>query len=307
MNILLSVTARFFSIAVAAAMFFALTSLTAVAMGKEAQNISPLEYRISDGTVLKGWVSLPPGSKGQKLPGIILIHGGSSLSEKNEKFGPRHFLEMKEVQKSIGSKYAVFSVEYKSNYFGDALEFESITAAYKKFISEPYVDSDRVATVGISHGGFLALLSALDPSNGVKAKAVADISGVVDLEMHVRFYEKKIKEEPKLADYDKYAVSGVKKALGWPPDRDSATKENYRKRSALSFVGSSNIPILVVHGEKDKFVPFEHATALNKEAEKRGKKIEFKPIRGWLRGNHFLIAGNDSVWEAVMAFLEKNI
>ena len=114
MNILLSGTARFFAIAVAAALFFALTSLSAVAMGKDAQNISPLEYRISDGTVLKGWVSVPPGSKGKKLPAVILIHGGSSLSDKNEKFGPKHFLEMKEMKRSIGSKYAVFSVEYKS-------------------------------------------------------------------------------------------------------------------------------------------------------------------------------------------------
>lgn len=289
-----------------AVLLFAAAAFDATASGKGPE-VKPLEYRIPDGTVLKGWVSLPPGQDGKKIPGVILIHGGSSLSSKDEKFGPRHLLEMKEVQKSIGRSYAVFSVEYKSNYFGDSLEFDSITAAYKKFVSEPYIDPERIAVAGISHGGFLALLSALDPANGVRAKAVADIAGVVDLEMHVRFYEKRIKEDPKLSDYDKYAVSGVKNALGWPPDKDGRTKENYRKRSALSFVKDSNIPIIVIHGKQDKFVPFDHALALNKEAEARGKKIEFHPVSGWLRGNHFLIAANDSVWEKVEEFLEKNL
>ncbi len=293
---------------IAAIVVFTLAALSVAAMARQSESsIEPLEYKISDGTVIRGWVSLPPGGKGKKLPGIILIHGGSSLTSKDEKFGPKHFLEMKEVQKSIGQKYAVFSVEYKSNYFGDSLEFESITAAYKKFITEPYVDPDRIALVGISHGGFLALLGGLDPANGIRAKAIADISGVVDLELHVRFYEKKVKEESKLADYDKYAVSGVKNALGWPPDRDEATRRNYRKRSALTFVKDSNIPILVIHGKSDKFVPFDHALALKSEADKHGKKIEFHPISGWLRGNHFLIASNDSVWDMVVEFLGKNL
>lgn len=278
-----------------------------VAEASVKTNIEPMRYGLSDGTELKGWVSLPENGGKGKLPGILLIHGGASLSGDDERFGPKRMLEISAVQKNLGTKYAILSVEYRSEYFGDANEFKSVTAAYKKFITEPYVDQSRVALVGVSHGGFLALLGALDPDNKIDAKAVVNISGVTDLEMHVRFYEKKVKEDPKLSHYDQYAVSGVKKTLGWPPDRDENTRENFRKRSALSFVKDLGIPLLVMHGQNDQFVPFAQAEALVAEAKKHGKKVEFEAVSGRLRGNHFLIASRGAVWKRVSEFLDRNL
>lgn len=302
---LLPVEAKSFVLPGVVLLLFAFSVFFAEASVKT--NIEPIRYSIPDGTELKGWVSIPENRGKGKFPGILLIHGGASLSGDDERFGPKHMLEISAVQKNLGAKYAIFSVEYKSEYFGDANEFKSITAAYKKFITEPYVDPSRIALVGVSHGGFLALLGALDPDNAIDAKAVVDISGVVDLEMHVRFYEKKIKEDPKLSNYDSYAVSGVKRPLGWPPDRDGKTRENFRKRSALSFIKDLDIPLLVIHGKSDKFVPFAQAEALIAEAKKHGKKVEFEAVPGWLRGNHFLIASRGAVWERVSEFLDKNL
>ena len=270
-------------------------------------DVAPMLYSIPGGAELKGWVSIPRNRGKGKPPGILLIHGGASLSDKNDRFGPKHMLEISAVQKNLGSRYVIFSVEYKSEYFGDADEFRSITAAYNKFITEPYVDPSRIALVGVSHGGFLALIGALDPDNAIDAKAVVDISGVVDLAIHVRYYEKRIKEAPRLSSYDSYGVSGVKRALGWPPDKDAQTKENFRKRSALSFIKDLDIPLLVIHGKSDKFVPFAQAEALVEEAEKHGRKVEFEPVSGWLRGNHLLIATREAVWERVAKFLDKNL
>jgi dipeptidyl aminopeptidase/acylaminoacyl peptidase len=284
---------------------FAVASLFFFAEAKQTKlNVSKIEYSISDGTSLTGWVSVPEGAK--KLPGVILIHGGASLSDKDEKYGPKHLLEMDEVAESIGHKYAVFSVEYASKYFGDAREFESIIAAYRKFVKEPYVDPERIAFVGISHGGFLALLSSLDPAHGLKSKAVVDISGVTDLAMHVRHYENWMKKDKDMKKYDAYGVSGVKNALGWPPESDLRAKENFSKRSALTYIKDAKIPVLVIHGAKDRFVPFEHAAALVSEARKHNKPLELVEIRG-LMGGHFLIASKDEVWERASAFLGKNL
>ena len=304
------VEARSFKVLVVAFLLtiFIFASFFAEASTKATKaKIKPIKYSLQDGTELQGWVSIPDRSGKCKLPGILLIHGGASLSGNDERFGPKHMLEIKAVQRHLGADYAIFSVEYKSEYFGDSNEFSSIIAAYNRFIAEPYVDPSRIALVGVSHGGFLALLGALDPDNGIDAKAVVDISGVVDLAMHVRFYEKRIKEEPKLSNYDKYAVSGVKRRLGWPPDRDARTRENFRKRSALSFIKSLDIPLLVIHGKSDKFVPFAHAEALVEEAKRYGKKVELVAVPGRLRGNHFLIASRGAVWRKVAEFLDKNL
>ncbi|MEA1924122.1 MAG: prolyl oligopeptidase family serine peptidase [Pseudomonadota bacterium] len=256
--------------------------------------------------MLTGWVSRPASGGTAKLPAIFLIHGGSSLSSEDERFGPRKLLESKAITTHLAKKYVIFSVEYKSRYFADDLEFESIKAAYKVFKKLPDVDKNRIAVMGISHGGFLALLAVLNPDLDIKAKAVVSVCGVVDLAMHVRYYEELVKKD-KFAQYDSYGVSGVKNRLGWPPDKSKQAKTAYQNRSALTYAKNLNIPLLLVHGKADKFVPFEQTERLAVELDKYGKSYELHAVPGFFRGHHFLIFSRGKVKDWVADFLAKNL
>ena len=155
--------------------------LVPYAWGGSAGAAKPVPYTLADGTRLVGYLSLPPNyQKGQKYPAILLIHGGTGDSG-----GLRHrakeFIHIKPVQKHLCPKYVVFSPAYSSDYLGGPEEIESLAAALKTMAALPQVDPGRIAALGVSHGGYLALMAAVQPRMAGKIRAVVSISGVTDV------------------------------------------------------------------------------------------------------------------------------
>ncbi|MGB0580199.1 MAG: alpha/beta hydrolase fold domain-containing protein [Limisphaerales bacterium] len=65
---------------------------------------------------------------------------------------------------------------------------------------------------------------------------------------------------------------------GTPADKMSAKKKN--DVSPLHFVSRDDPPILIVHGDADVIVPFEHATVLEKALKKAGVPVELIRVKG---------------------------
>ena len=266
-----------------------------VSWSREAGATSPIDYALTDGTRLTGYLSLPPDYQpGRKYPAILLIHGG--MGDGKELLSRADgFLKIRPVQEHLCRRYVVFSAAYHSDYLGGPQEIESLAAALQALAGLPQVDPARIAALGVSHGGYLALMCAGHPGIPVKIRAAVSISGVVDV---AAFLQQRF-------GGNRLGLSPVGRALGWPPDQDARTRENYARLSVLTYVGNFQAPVLAIHGTRDHLVPVSQARSLKAALEQRHKVFEYLEIPTGKIGGHFIIVTNKAVWEKIDAFLKK--
>ena len=265
--------------------------------------ITAVSYTLSDGTRLTGYLSIPPGYRqGERYPAILLIHGGRGVSRNSPRGLAEEYLKLKPHQEYLSRGYVVFSGEYYADHLGDSREFQSMTAALKTMAALPQIDPQRIAAVGASHGGYLALMCMTHPDINPKPKIAASICGVVDVADWVK-YVQTIKDKPGLLPgLREFALIKVPRAFGWPPDKDPETRGNFARISVLSYVKNLESPILVIHGDGDTVVPITQARMLREALQQEKKNYEFFEVHN---GGHFIFQNDNSVWEKIEAFLKK--
>ncbi|MEW6387269.1 MAG: alpha/beta fold hydrolase [Thermodesulfobacteriota bacterium] len=282
-----------------------------------AAGVTPVAYRLPEGRQLTGYLSVPPTYRpGEKYPAILLIHGGKGVDAAGLQRQALTFLKTRVVQEHLAPRYVVFSAEYYSEYFADPRELASMAAALKTLTALPQVDPRKVAALGVSHGGYLALMCAVHPEIRPKPRAAVSVSGVVDVAAFVadklrakqiilsRWPESAgvVEREP----YD-YVTRKVVEAWGWPPDRDAATRENYRRASVLTYVKHLAGPLLVIHGSTDHLVPLSQAQELRKALKAQHKSGDVLIIPTGKTGGHFIFFTDPQVWQKIMAFLGQHL
>jgi dipeptidyl aminopeptidase/acylaminoacyl peptidase len=128
-----------------------------------AQKIA-LHYRGSDGALLHGYVSLPPGKDAAKLPMVTMVHGGPWGKFDNDYSAL--------VQLLVNRGYAVFqpnfraSTGYGDKYmtapksdFGNGRVQADIIDGVRWLVAKGVGDKDRLAIMGDSFGGYSTLLA----------------------------------------------------------------------------------------------------------------------------------------------------
>jgi dipeptidyl aminopeptidase/acylaminoacyl peptidase len=284
----------------AVAMLLAFSQLT---NSQIPPGITAVHYALADGTRLTGYLSLPRGyQKGERYPAILLLHGWRGVSRQRPQGLAESYLKLKIHQKYLCQQYVVFSGEYYADYLGDSREFQSMAAALKTMATLPQVDPQRIAVVGASHGGYLALMCMLHPDIQPKPKIAVSICGVVDVAEWV-VYLHTIKDKPGLLPgLRQFALIKIPLAFGWPPDKDPETRENFARISVLSYVKNLESPILVIHGDRDTVVPITQARMLREALRQEKKNYEFFEEHN---GGHFIYINSNAVWEKINAFLKK--
>ena len=146
--------------------------------------VKPIRYPAADGTMIPGYLTLPPGrNDATGLPAIVLPHGGPSA---RDEWG---FDWLSQFYAARG--YAVLQPNFRgSSGYGDAWFKENGFRAWKVAIADVLdagrwlvkagiADPAKLAIVGWSYGGYAALQSAaVDPG---LFKAVVAIAPVTDL------------------------------------------------------------------------------------------------------------------------------
>jgi len=108
------------------------------------------------------------------LPAILFLHGGvgggdmPAMKASTRQPILEHFFKLGHV---------VMSADYRRYHFGEN-QIQDILAAYRKLESCPFVDQSRIAIIGGSHGGYLALMLA----TRIPLNAVVSMAGLVDIE-----------------------------------------------------------------------------------------------------------------------------
>ncbi len=251
--------------------------------------MKPVKIKSADGVMLPGYLTLPVGSSGKKLPTVVYPHGGPHIRDR------WRFDEMVQFFASRG--YAVLQVNFRGSvgYGYDWYEqghrnwgtvmVDDITASTKWAIAEGIADPANTCIIGWSFGGYAALMSAVREP-GLYRCAVS-IAGVADLRA--------------LAREDSRFYGGRRRVAHTLGDDVSELKAG----SPLRAVEKIQVPVLLVHGDNDIQVSVDHSRRMARALKGQDKKHELVVIKD---GNHSLsrYEWRETLLTKIEAFLATN-
>jgi dipeptidyl aminopeptidase/acylaminoacyl peptidase len=253
----------------------------------------PVRYTARDGTVIRGYLTLPRGRPAKNLPLILMPHGGP--------FGIRDKLSYNdEVQLLANRGYAVLQPNFRgSGGYGDAFfklgegqvgrgMQDDVDDAMDWAVKEGIAEPKRVCVVGGSYGGYAALWAVL--RNPERYICAASWAGVTDW--------------AKMLAYDRrYLTSSASKS--WQARVQGDKTFDLDAVSPYRLAGQLSRPVLLAHGTKDVIVPFNQYTLFEKATRTAPVKPETLVIPE--EGHSFSKAENEQKWyEALEAFLLKH-
>jgi dipeptidyl aminopeptidase/acylaminoacyl peptidase len=222
----------------------------------------PVVFAGADGLPIRGQLFLPRGATG-KRPAAIFFHGGS----RRQMLLGWHYLDYYHktvaLNQHLASRgFVVLSVNYRSGTgygleFREALnygatgasEFNDVLGAGLYLRGRADVDPARIGLWGGSYGGYLTALG-LSRASDLFAAGV-DIHGVHDWNVVVRNF---------VETYD-------------PRSRQDAARLAFDSSPMASLDGWRS-PVLLIHGDDDRNVPFSETVTLAEELRKRGVEFE---------------------------------
>jgi dipeptidyl aminopeptidase/acylaminoacyl peptidase len=225
---------------------------------RAAKNIQEVNVKGVDGKAIYSCLKKPKGDG--PFPAVIFIHGGLGDDPKYT----RAMLDWSVAELLLQEGFVVFSSDYRVDLTGK--DIGDVMAAFKFAAELPYVDDQKIAYFGDSHGAFLALMATTqtNPFALIHGWGVADMA---DWYWH-------IKDKP--ISYYKNVAKDLAKSLGGTPIQ---VPESYRQASPTTQVANIKCPVLILHGEEDKEVPVSHAYKLAEALEKAGGSYELKVFK----------------------------
>ncbi len=200
-----------------------------------------------------------PGYVHGPLPGVLVMHGGSWQTGNSREFVALNgYLAARD--------YLVFSVNYrlapKWKFPAGRDDVLSAIAYLKVYSKELGLDPTRLALVGRSAGGQLALLAAYT-ANEPAIRGVVSVYGPTDLRYG---YEHPARKQ--LID-----TRGVLETyLGGSPEK---ADEAYFAASPINFVTPTSPPTLLIHGMHDGHVSPEESVRLETKLQESSVKHVF--------------------------------
>ena len=223
-----------------------------------------VSFRSTDGILIHGQLFLPPDYQAdKKYPALLFFHGGS----RRQMLLGYHYMDYYSNDYSMNqfnanSGYIVLSVNYRSGIgygldFREALhyganggsEYNDVLAAALYIKNRPDVDSKRIGIWGGSYGGYLTAMG-LSRNSDLFACGV-DIHGVHNWSEEMKNW---------VADYD-------------PAIRGAFAKTAFES-SPVNFLDGWKSPVLFIHGDDDRNVPFNQTVNLIEKLRERKVYIE---------------------------------
>jgi dipeptidyl aminopeptidase/acylaminoacyl peptidase len=220
----------------------------------------------ADGLEIHGQIFLPAGMhRGERSPAVAFFHGGSQRQMLLGWHYMEYYSNAYAMNQYLASRgFVVLSVNYRSgigyglnfrealNYGADgASEFNDVLGAGLFLKNRPDVDPARIACWGGSYGGYLTAL-ALARASDLFAAGV-DLHGVHDWNLEMPTF---------VPNYD-------------PRERVEIARRAFES-SPMSSVKTWRSPVLLIHGDDDRNVPFTETVQLVQAL--RNQNVDFEEL-----------------------------
>lgn len=225
---------------------------------RERWPLQSLTVIARDGRPLPAFLRLPEGSGPH--PAVLMLHGGRGGA-------PARAAVLARSPVAVGlleSGFAVLSLSYRRHALM-AEEVDDAEAAFGLMTAHPLLDPRRLAILGNSHGGSIAIVTAPRTT----ARAVVEYCGVTDIEVMVRYLTvSRLRASTPLV---REALDDLKRICGGTFDE---VPEVYRALSPAYRIFDLSVPIMIAHGSHDGIVPVTHAYILRDALEAAEKPYE---------------------------------
>lgn len=242
------------------------TPLEAV-KSKALAPVEPIVYRSRDGLEIHGYLTLPRGAEAKNLPLIVLPHGGPHARD-TWTYDP-------DVQFLANRGYAVLQPNFRgsSGYgkeflekgygqWGGAMQ-DDVTDGVAWLVKEGIADPKRVCIMGISYGGYAALIGAIKTPE--LYRCAISYAGVMDIEAWMKSHRSDMLP---------------KRYKKWRQKVRGEQETDLKSISPVKLADQVGVPLLLAHGTKDDRVPYKQADEMAKALKKANKTFEFLKLEG---------------------------
>ena len=254
--------------------------------------MEPWNFTASDGTVVDGYMCLPPDfDANKKYPLIVYYYGGTSPSNASfyHLYSPQVFASRDYVVYVLNpSGTTGYGQEYSArhvNAWGKRTADEIIQGVKEFCKAHPFVNKDRIGCLGASYGGFMTqyLLTKTDIFHA--AISHAGISNVTSY-WGEGFWG--------------YSYNSVAAAKSYP----WTDPELFTKQGSLFNADKIHTPLLLLHGTVDTNVPIGESIQLFNALKILGRDVEFITVKD---ENHVISNFNNKLsWHnTIMAWFAK--
>jgi acetyl esterase/lipase len=263
-----------------------------------------IKYISRDGIDLTLQIIQPKNKSKKKLPCIVYVQGSAWMKQ-------NVYDNIPQLAEFAKRGYVIAMVEYRpssvAKFPAQLQDAKTAIRFIRANASDFNVDSSNIFVWGDSSGGHTALMVGLTQNNSeldtrdlneypITVNAVVDFYGPTDITQ--------MNYEPSIFDHigpnsPEGQLIGRKNVLENKSEAALTNPINYIKDS------KTVAPILIMHGSKDRLVPFKQSVLLADALEKSNYPYEFYQLKGADHGSSEF--WTEQVFQIVDAFLRKHI
>lgn len=230
----------------------------------DPETLAPVEqvrYSARDGLGINAYLTLPRGRDPNRLPLIVMPHGGPAARD--------HWSYDPILQFLANRGYAVLQPQFRGSTgygkqfikLGDgqigAKMQDDLDDGVDWLVRSGKVDPKRVCLFGMSYGGYAAMWGAI--RNPERYRCAASFAGPSDLKAQLR-------DNRKLFSAPRYFKE-------WQAKFTGQDKIDLSRVSPLAYAANLKVPLLIAHGEQDPIVLSRQSHTMIRALRAAGKDV----------------------------------